>query len=136
MTSDIYPTAQITIKQMDQHKQPPLESPSDEEIIAALQAVRQQDPDLGRSKVLLKLREENGWKLSDIRLENLMTKHGLGSNLSKASKPIAYPKNALAAQQRYKEESKRCFKLYSRGPYDFGVTPNPNQEIGIEVSEL
>lgn len=119
---------------MDQDKQSPPKSPSDEEIVAALQVFRQHDPDLGRSKVLLKLKDENDWTCSDLRLKNLMAKHGLGNNMVKASEPIAYPKNALAAQERYKEDSIRCFKLYSRGPYDFGVTPNSDQAIKISVS--
>lgn len=128
-------TIPLHVRRMDQDQPPALKSPSDEEIISSLLVLRQQHPDLGRSKVLIKLKEENGWTLSDLRLKNLMSKHGLGSSISNANEPIAYPQNALAAQQRYKDESTRCFKLYSRGPYDFGVTPNSDQAIRINVSK-
>ncbi|KAF2177599.1 hypothetical protein K469DRAFT_696522 [Zopfia rhizophila CBS 207.26] len=40
------------------------------------------------------------------------------------SQPIIYPKDTLAAQQRYQDESGRCFKLYRSGRYDIGVTVN------------
>lgn len=117
----------------------PLKPPSDVEVVAAVQALRLQTPDLGRAKVLSRLKEEKQWTLSDLRLKKLMAKHGLGLSTAKEAvtkaeeSPIAYPKDALAAQRRYKIESTRCFKLYGRGPYDFGVTPNSDQAIRIDV---
>ncbi|KAF2491925.1 hypothetical protein BU16DRAFT_564406 [Lophium mytilinum] len=37
-------------------------------------------------------------------------------------------------QQKYKDESIRCFKIYSRGPYDFGVTPNADMALKIDIA--
>ncbi|KAF2682299.1 hypothetical protein K458DRAFT_433232 [Lentithecium fluviatile CBS 122367] len=45
--------------------------------------------------------------------------------------PIEIPSNALAVQQRYKDKSTRCFKLYGRGQYEFGVTPNADMQLLI-----
>ncbi|KAJ5365649.1 hypothetical protein N7517_008535 [Penicillium concentricum] len=48
--------------------------------------------------------------------------------------PITYPQNALAAQQKYKDEGARCFKIYSRGPYDFKVSPNADMAIKVDIA--
>jgi hypothetical protein len=117
-----------------------IKAPSDEEIVTALQTLHLEHPGLGRAKVLAKLKEENRWTLSDLRLKKVMVKHGAGRHVKSdvsvaedAISPIVYPQDALRAQQRYKDESTRCFKLYSKGPYDFGVTPNSDQAIKIDV---
>ena len=44
------------------------------------------------------------------------------------------PENALAAQERFKKESTRCFILYGRDRYDCGITPNSDMQIKIDVS--
>lgn len=49
--------------------------------------------------------------------------------------PIELPKDALAVQTCYMDRSIRCFKLYGRGDYDYGVTPNADQAIMIAVSD-
>lgn len=133
-------------------------SPSDEEILTSLRAVRLSNPLLGRAKVLAQLKSENGWTLSEARLKKLMAKHDLKSSVTgKAEEEITnkqqtcstaqeddptpdpdrpiYPQNALAAQQRYKKHSTRCFKLYGRGQYNYGVTPNATMAILIDVCQ-
>ncbi|KIK67560.1 hypothetical protein GYMLUDRAFT_257417 [Collybiopsis luxurians FD-317 M1] len=105
--------------------------PSDEQVSAALADFRAKQPGLGRAKILAALRSGNRWSLSEARLKKIMA-HSYGSNRTSVSTdpgsssagPIEYPKNALAAQQKYKDQSTRCFKIYGRGEYDFGVTPN------------
>ena len=57
----------------------------------------------------------------------------LSSSPEQGAAPIAYPQDALRAQQRYKDESKRCFKIYGRGKYDFGVSPNSDMAIMIDI---
>lgn len=47
--------------------------------------------------------------------------------------PPQLPENPLAAQQRYKDESTRIFRLYGRGEHDFGVSPNSEQQIKIDI---
>ena len=46
---------------------------------------------------------------------------------------MVYSKDALVAQQQYGDGSTRGFKLYSRGLYDFGASPNADQCIKIHV---
>ena len=48
--------------------------------------------------------------------------------------PPTLPNDAWAAQLQYYEESTRCFILYGRGKYDYGITPNSDMQINIEVS--
>lgn len=47
--------------------------------------------------------------------------------------PPSLPCDALKAQIKYKEESTRTFILYGRGKYDYGVTPNSDMQIMIDV---
>ena len=105
-------------------------TPTDEEIMFAFNGIRHSDPALGRAKILAQLKETNKWTLSESRLKKVMSKHNA---TTKMDTPISYPKNAIAVQQAYKDNSTRCFKLYSRGPYDFGVTPNSDMALRIDV---
>jgi hypothetical protein len=43
------------------------------------------------------------------------------------------PANPLQAQLKYKDESTRYIKLYGSGEYDFGITPNSDMGVFIEV---
>ncbi|KAF2111381.1 hypothetical protein BDV96DRAFT_690299 [Lophiotrema nucula] len=115
--------------------------PSDEDILKAIRDIYASTPDLGRAKVLAKLKGDNTWQLSDNRLKKLLDSNDLkrilelpkdGSEIPVIAN-ITIPKNALAAQIRYKDESIRCFKLYGKGEYDWGVTPNSDMQIMIEV---
>ncbi|KAF2134011.1 hypothetical protein P153DRAFT_427887 [Dothidotthia symphoricarpi CBS 119687] len=112
--------------------------PSDEEIIDAVRVLHEQDPALGRSKVLVQLKADHGWVLSDKRLKKLLTQYDLKrvAEQPKELPPIQFPEDALAAQQRYKDESIRCFKLYGRGEYDYGVTPNADQSMLVGICHI
>ena len=44
------------------------------------------------------------------------------------------PDDAWAAQLKYGEESTRCFILYGRGKYDYGITPTSDMQVKIQVS--
>lgn len=50
--------------------------------------------------------------------------------------PPVLPENALAAQEKFKDESTRCFVLYGRGKYDYGITPNTDMQLFIDVSPI
>lgn len=47
--------------------------------------------------------------------------------------PPRLPCDALKAQIEYKKKSTRTFVLYGRGKYDYGVTPNSDMQIIIDV---
>ena len=109
--------------------------PSDDEVVRAVRTIHEQSPDLGRNKLLDQLKVNHNWTLSDKRLKKLLTQHDLKrvAERSKGLPSIELTKDALSAQQRYKDNSNRCFKLYGRGEYDYGVTPNADQAILIDV---
>lgn len=122
-------------------------TPTDEEVISALESltlmiIKKGYPDLARLKVLALLKTEHNWALSDARLKKIMAAYGLRSPLSQnwdnaidqsTLPPPVLPADAFAAQKKYKEESIRCFKIYGRGNYDYGVTPNSDMQILIAV---
>ncbi|KAK1216604.1 hypothetical protein PQX77_020724 [Marasmius sp. AFHP31] len=54
--------------------------PSDEEVVEAVKALRGREPDLGRPKVLAKLKEQHQWALSTKRLKQLMAVNDLESS--------------------------------------------------------
>jgi len=95
-------------------------SPSNDELLIALRAIRGEQPTPGGAKILAELRSENAWRLSDARLRKLMLNSGFDMHMSvpnakpaKAAKdlpPIELPKGALAAQQKYGDESSRRFR--------------------------
>ena len=53
--------------------------PSDEQVIEAIRALRSSEPELGRPKVLAKLKEQHQWALSIKRLKELMVANDLES---------------------------------------------------------
>ncbi|KAK4539930.1 hypothetical protein LTR36_009972 [Oleoguttula mirabilis] len=102
-------------------------TPSNDEVLAAVRDIRSTNPSLGH------------------RLKRLMVVHNLYRIPEQAADAdadanlpaINYPDDALAAQQKYKDESTRCFELYSRHPtYDFAVSPNADMAIVIGVRTL
>ena len=112
-------------------------TPSDDEVVSALRVVRLQRPKLGRAKVLSQLKDANKWILSDARLKKLMTLHGLACPTNQGEEeetPIVYPKDAMAAQERFKRSSTRCLRLYSREKYDYAVEPNCSVKIKFNAS--
>lgn len=48
--------------------------------------------------------------------------------------PPSLPTDAWAAQVKYYEESTRQFILYGRGKYNYGITPNSDMQLKINVS--
>jgi len=111
-------------------------TPSDDDIVQAVRAINAQNPAIGRAKLLAQLKSDHNWALSDNRLKKILDQHDLKrvAEVPKASATIQIPPNAFAAQQRYKDDGTRCFKLYGRGEYDYGVSPNADMAIMIEVS--
>ena len=47
---------------------------------------------------------------------------------------LGIPEDALAAQRAYHENSIRHFKIYGRGEYNYGVTPNADQGVLIDLA--
>ncbi|KXG46317.1 uncharacterized protein PGRI_051730 [Penicillium griseofulvum] len=118
-----------------------LSLPTDDDLLPILRQICASNPDLGRTKILNRLRNEHQWRISETRLKNLLENHGLQQIEQEPIKPkesdlppISYPQDALAVQQKYKDESIRCFKIYSRGPYDFGVSPNSDMAIRVDIA--
>ncbi|KAF2645918.1 hypothetical protein P280DRAFT_465655 [Massarina eburnea CBS 473.64] len=119
--------------------------PTNEQILNAVRIIQTSTPDLGRAKVLAQLKTENNWTLSDNRFRKLLDTNDVKrkaeppkdrSSLvtqSQSLGPIDILKNALMLQERYKEESIRCFQLYGRGEYDYGVTLNAEMAIYISI---
>lgn len=108
-------------------------TPSDDDIINAVRVINADNPAIGRAKLLSQLKAENSWALSDNRLKKLLDQHALKRVAEVSKSGIHIPVDALAAQERYKDDSRRHFKLYGRGEYDYGVTPNSDMGILIEL---
>lgn len=53
--------------------------PDDTTLLSALQALRSANPTTGRARVLQQLRSENGWVLSENRLNNVMDANNLNA---------------------------------------------------------
>lgn len=51
--------------------------PSEEEVVAAVKAMRGEDASLGRKRLLARLRDEHGWSLSEKRLKKIINAHSL-----------------------------------------------------------
>ncbi|KAK4945778.1 hypothetical protein LTR10_015126 [Elasticomyces elasticus] len=89
--------------------------PSDTEILRAARAIRSQFPQISRNELFIKLKQSNNWDaVSNKQIKKLLSEYGLDGSAEPAPPP-ALPANALAAQQRYKDESIRIFRLYGRG---------------------
>ncbi|CAI7607398.1 unnamed protein product [Penicillium glandicola] len=118
-----------------------LSVPTNKDLLRVLREIRSGNPHLGRPKILQRLRNEHHLRVSETRLKKLLAKHGLQRSDPEIRKlidselaPITYPQDALAAQQKYKDESTRCFKIYSRGAHDFGIAPNAEMALKMDVS--
>ena len=106
--------------------------PSDQEVLDAFLKAQEECPDLGRNEVLAKVKSANGWSISNRHLKKVIDPDR-ALKVPVARSPIALPSYALAAQQKYKDESTRSFKLYGRGEYEDGVSPNGDQQIKIDI---
>jgi len=107
--------------------------PSDTDILRAARALHSQSPQISRNELCLKLKQDNNWDtVSNKQIKKILAEYRLDGNAEPAPPP-ALPANALAAQHRYKDESTRLFRLYGRGEYDFGVSPNADQQIKIDI---
>jgi hypothetical protein len=89
------------------------------------------------SSRLIQLKAAQNWTLSDSRLKKVLAEDDLKRQEEepKSLPPIPLPADALAAQQRYKRDSIRVFKLYGLGEYDFRVTPNADMAMLMDVSQ-
>lgn len=105
---------------------PGFTTPSDKQLLDAVRLALSNNPAIGRPKLLARLRGENTWALSDTRLKHFV-------KMVKEPLPPMLPADALAAQDHYKETSTRCFRIFGRGEYDYGVTPNSDVQLHIDV---
>jgi hypothetical protein len=129
-----------------------MEEPTDRQVLDAISKLHASAPELGRAKMLATLRAQNEWNLGNKRFKKLLAASDINQGCSgahvndmtggaeqrlQASEvallPIPLPEDAHAAQVRYMATSRRCFKIYGRGPYDYGVSPNMDQQILIGV---
>jgi hypothetical protein len=131
--------------------------PIDQEIIDAVREIHVEQPKLGRGKLcvytgfalrpkciltlypisrLAQLKDAHNWSLSDTRLKKLLAENNLKrqAEVPKTLPPIELPANAFAAQETYKKDGIRCFKLYGRGECDYGVTPNADMALLFNAS--
>ena len=102
--------------------------PSDDEVVLATKELRQANPNLGRAKMLEELRSTRNWTLSEARFKRLTPSANQLQNEERLSQ-LGIPRNANAVQRRYRDESTRIFKIYGRGEYNYGVSPNSDQQI-------
>ncbi len=114
--------------------------PIDIEILKAARLIYRRNPELPRNDLLEKVKQDNSWDISNKDIKKLLTQYPLDTDTEPAppsaspySNPPQLPPNALAAQQRYKDDSTRMFKLYGRGEHDYGVSPNSDQQIKIDI---
>ena len=116
--------------------------PTDTEILQAARSINKSCPDIARNELLDRVKQDNGWDISNKQVKKVIFQYGLEGDKepfapSSATDPHAnppqLPPNALEAQQKYKDESTRMFRLYGRGDYDFGVSPNADQQIKIDI---
>jgi hypothetical protein len=73
------------------------------------------------------------------RLKKLLNANNLKREAEPSKKEpglIELLKDAHAALIRYKDKSTRLFKIYGRGEYDYGVSPNMDMQIFMTVSGL
>jgi hypothetical protein len=117
--------------------------PSDDEIVAAISTAKISDPNLSRNDLFAKVKSLHFWNISKNQMKKALDPKPPPSstNTNPASTPfpgpplppITLPTNALAAQQAYKDNSTRLFRLYGHGGYDYGCGPNADQQIRIEI---
>ncbi|OTA60854.1 hypothetical protein K449DRAFT_77567 [Hypoxylon sp. EC38] len=61
---------------------------------------------------------------------------GKATNGASHDGALHIPEDALEAQHRYRENSKRDFRIYSRGPYDFAVSTSKQPSIALWVAHV
>ncbi|CZR68947.1 uncharacterized protein PAC_18848 [Phialocephala subalpina] len=89
--------------------------PDDESLLAAVKALRENEPTLARAKVLKQLKENN-WELSEKRLKACMTANNLKSAAIASPIIVAQPKLEvqLPRNATYYEVVKHVFKEFTR----------------------
>lgn len=118
--------------------------PSDADIVTQLRVLHRQTPNTSRNELLGKLKQDSQYAhLSNKYLKKLLCEYDLESETlpppatdstsAAFPSPPALPKDAFAALQTYRKDSTRVFRLYGRGEHDFGVSPNSEQQIRIDV---
>jgi hypothetical protein len=106
--------------------------PTDEQILDHVRSIHATNPELGRAKLLAKLKADHEWILSDNRLKRLLDRGGL-KRIAELSR-ISLPENALAAQEEFREKSKLHIKLYGREQFEYGVKLGPEVHLIFGVS--
>lgn len=131
-----------------------MEQPTDNQVLDAMRALHSSTPNLGRAKILATLRMENNWDLGNKRFKALFAASDIAQsnageeeddatggaeqqpNPHKVTLPsIQLPKDAHAAHVHFMATSRRCFRIYGRGEYDYGVSPNMDQQLLIGVGK-
>lgn len=114
---------------------PAPKSPSDDKLLQAVSEIRGQRPDLGRAKLLVLLRQQYHFTISEARPKKLVPAANSTSNepLDSIAQRLGIPKNALAAQTRYRDTSTRIFRVYGRGEYDYGVSLNADMATFFNI---
>ncbi|KAF2451690.1 hypothetical protein P171DRAFT_515658 [Karstenula rhodostoma CBS 690.94] len=129
-----------------------MEEPTDNQVLEALTVLFNSAPNVGRAKALTTLRTENNWDLGNKRFKKLLAASDMSPKTAGATQedttsgaeqrsdtpqntlaPIPLPENAHAAHLHYMVTSRRCFRIYGRGEYDYGVSPNMDQQILIGI---
>ncbi|KAI9708402.1 MAG: hypothetical protein M1828_003000 [Chrysothrix sp. TS-e1954] len=108
-------------------------TPTNDEVIQAVNVIRADRPFIGRAKLLSQLKQEHNWNLSPARFKKLTASvNELHASMSPI--PPNIPQDALAAQLRYKRDSTRHFRIYGRGEYNFGVSLNADQAVHLDIA--
>ncbi|OAG09879.1 uncharacterized protein CC84DRAFT_1213256 [Paraphaeosphaeria sporulosa] len=128
-----------------------MEQPTDGQVLDAARILYSSNPNIGRAKALATLKTENNWDLGNKRFKKLIDASDIAQSIAGAQEdtaggaqqrpdatkdalpPIPLPKDAHAALVRYMETSRRCFRIYGRGEYDYGVSPNMDQQLLIGI---
>lgn len=89
----------------------------------------------GRKKAARILDRRFNLILSEPRPEQILfTSYASDKKLREKSQRLQIPENALAAQTKYRSESRRIFKIYGYGEYNFGVLLHPDMAILFDRS--
>lgn len=107
--------------------------PTDDEVVSEVNKIRQDQPNIGRAKILAMLRDQHGWRISETRLKKLApTVNQIRASATEAE--LGIPKGALAAQNKYRKDSTRTFRIYGRGDYNFGVSLNVDMAVQMNIA--
>ena len=107
--------------------------PSDDEVVNVVNRLRQEQPDIGRAKMLAVLRDQHNWRISEARLKKLIpTVNQIKASTTNAQ--LGIPENALEAQNRYRERSTRTFRIFSRKEHNYGVSLNADTAIQLDIA--